>query len=150
MGAYWADENVVMLFQPAMLALGEFRQTCRRHISLEPEMALMLAVLEEAISCFQRYVLAQGGKGKRLFREAEQWIMEKDDEWLFSFENICEVLGLSPGFVRSGLLRWKEKRLAKNCGARILRFEGRRREMKKRFALASRNKRIDHRVAAWE
>jgi len=150
MGAFWADKNVVLLFQPDMLALGEFCQTCPRHISLEPEMALMLAVLQEAISCFQRYVLAQGGKGKRLFREAEQWILEKDNEWLFSFENICEVLGLSPGFVRSGLLRWKEKRLAKNFGAQILPFEGKRGKMKKRFALASRNKRINHRAVAWD
>ena len=149
MGALWADKNVVVI-HPDMLALGEYCQTCPRNISLEPEMALMLAVLEEAISCFQRYVLAQGGKGKRLFREAEQWIMEKDDKRLFSFENICEVLGLSPGFVRSGLLRWKEQRLDKNFGAQILPFEGKRRKIKKRFALASRNKRINHRAAAWD
>jgi len=60
MSAYWADENVVS-FQPDMVVLEEFCQTCTRRISLEPEMALMLAVLEEAISCFQRYVLAPGG-----------------------------------------------------------------------------------------
>lgn len=150
MGVFWVDKNIVLLFQGDMLAPREFRQNCSRHNSLEPEMALMLAVLEEAISCFQRYVLAQGGKGKRLFREAEQWIMEKDNGWLFSFENVCEVLGLSPGFVRSGLLRWKEKRLAKTCGAQILPFEGKRKKMKRRFALASRNKRINHRAAAWD
>jgi hypothetical protein len=149
MSAYWAHENVVSL-QPDMLALGEFCQTCPRRISLEPEMALMLAVLEEAISCFQRYVLAPGGKGRRLFREAEQWIMETDNEWLFSFENVCEALGLSPDFVRSGLLRWKEQRLAKSIGAQILPFEGKRRKMKRRLALAPRNKRLHHRAAAWD
>jgi hypothetical protein len=149
MSAYWADENVVS-FQPDMVVLEEFCQTCTRRISLEPEMALMLAVLEEAISCFQRYVLAPGGKGKRLFREAEQWITEKDSEWLFSFDNVCEAVGLSPGFVRSGLLRWKEQQLAKNFGAQILPFEGKRRKLKRRFALAPRNKRLHHRAAGWK
>ena len=136
-----------MWFQPDMLALEEVRQTCPRQPSLEPEMALMLAVLEDAISCFQRYVLAQGGKERRQFREAEKWIMEKDNEWLFSFENICEALGLSPRFVRKGLLRWKLKRLAKKRGAQILPFDAKRRKMKKRFALASSNKRTNHRAA---
>jgi hypothetical protein len=150
MSAYWTDNNIVLSFQPDMFAQEAFGQTCPRRISLEPEMALMLAVLEEAINCFQRYVLAQGGKGKRLFREAEQWIMEKDNEWLFSFENVCEALGLSPGFVRSGLLRWKEQQLAKNFGAQILPFEGKVRKVKRRLALASRNKRINHRAAAWD
>ena len=149
MSAYWADENVVS-FQPDMLVLEEFCQTCTRRISLEPEMALMLAVLEEAISCFQRYVLAPGGKGKRLFREAEQWITEKDSEWLFSFENVCEAVGLSPGFVRSGLLRWKEQQLAKSFGAQILPFDGKRRKIKRRLALAPRNKRLHCRAAAWD
>lgn len=133
-----------------MLALGEFCQICPIRRSLEPEMALMLAVLEDAISCFQRHVLASGGKAKRQFREAEKWIMEKDNEWLFSFENICEALGLSPRFVRKGLLRWKVKRLAKKGGAQILPFDPKRKKMKKRFALAASDKRINHRAAAWD
>ena len=27
-------------------------------------------------------------------------------DWVFSFENICETLGLDVGYVRQGLLRW--------------------------------------------
>ena len=37
--------------------------------------------------------------------------MDRNDDWLFSFENLCEVLGLDPDFVRSGLARWKEQQV---------------------------------------
>ena len=29
-------------------------------------------------------------------------------DWLFSFENICETLQLNPGYIRRGLLVWKQ------------------------------------------
>ena len=74
----------------------------------EGEERLMLAVLEDAIEYFQEYVLAQDKKGKELFQEAEEWILEKDSDWIFSFENICELLRLDPNYIRQGLLRWKE------------------------------------------
>src|SRR5262245_17492613 len=73
----------------------------------EKEEALMLAVLEDAIECFQKYVFAQNERGKRSFQEAEDWILEKNSDWLFSFHSICETLELSPDYLRQGLLRWK-------------------------------------------
>ena len=74
----------------------------------EGEEKLMLAVLQDAVECFQVYVLAETHREKRLFQEAEDWILETDSEWLFSFENICETLQLNPGYIRQGLLCWKE------------------------------------------
>jgi hypothetical protein len=72
------------------------------------EERLMLAVLQDAVECFQEYVLAQYPGEKKLFQEAEDWILEKNTDWPFSFENICETLQLDPGYLRQGLLRWKE------------------------------------------
>ena len=77
----------------------------------EKEEALMLAVLEDAIECFQKYVFARNERGKRSFQEAEAWILEKNSDWLFSFHSICEVLELSPDYLRQGLLRWKEAKI---------------------------------------
>lgn len=74
----------------------------------EREEALLVAILEDAIDCYQKYVFARGGKGKKLFEETEQWILDRDADWLFSFENICEMLRLNPGYVRRGLLHWKK------------------------------------------
>jgi hypothetical protein len=72
------------------------------------EERLMLAVLQDAVECFQDYVLAQYVWEKKLFREAEDWIYEKNTDWLFSFENICETLQLNSDYIRRGLLVWKE------------------------------------------
>jgi hypothetical protein len=72
------------------------------------EERLMLAVLQDAVECFQEYILAQYPGEKKLFQEAEDWILEKNTDWPFSFENICETLQLDPGYLRQGLLRWKE------------------------------------------
>ena len=49
--------------------------------------------------------------GKQLFQEAEEWFLDKDGEVLFSFESICETLGLHPDQIRKGLLMWKEAKL---------------------------------------
>jgi hypothetical protein len=77
----------------------------------EREEKLMLAVLENAIEHFQKYVLAKDKQGKKLFQEADEWILDKDSDWVHSFENICEVLGLDPDYMRHGLMSWKERRL---------------------------------------
>jgi hypothetical protein len=77
----------------------------------EGEEKLMLAVLENAVEYFQKYIFARNPSGKRLFQEAEEWFLEKDSESFFSFENICETLGLHPDYIRQGLLCWKEAKL---------------------------------------
>jgi len=77
----------------------------------EGEERLMLAVLESAVEDFQKYVLARNPSGKKLFQQAEEWFLEKDGEALYSFENICETLGLHPDHIRKGLLVWKEAKL---------------------------------------
>jgi hypothetical protein len=77
----------------------------------EGEERLMLAVLESAVEDFQKYVLARKPRGKQLFQHAEGWLLEKNSDELFSFENICETLQLHPDYTRQALLVWKEAKL---------------------------------------
>jgi hypothetical protein len=77
----------------------------------EGEERLMLAVLENAVEYFQTYVLARNPRGKKLFQEAEDWFLDRDGGGLFSFESICETLGLNPDPIRKGLLVWKEAKI---------------------------------------
>lgn len=107
-----AEEKMGSLFQPDTLLPAQYFDTVRRKAHLEPEKRLMLGILEDAIVCFQKYIFARDGKGKGIFREAEDWILEENSDQLFSFENICEVLGFNPKYVRKGLLLWKEMELA--------------------------------------
>jgi hypothetical protein len=77
----------------------------------EGEERLMLAVLESAVEDFQKYLPARSACGKRLFREVEEWFLDKDSDALFSFASVCETLGLHPDRIRKGLLLWKEAKL---------------------------------------
>jgi hypothetical protein len=78
-----------------------------KKITRDGEKRLMLAVLENATEDFQKYVLATDKRGKELFQDAEDWILDSDNPSLFSFDNICEHLQLDPDYMRQGLLRWK-------------------------------------------
>jgi len=106
------EEKITSLFEPDTLVSAQYFQNFRRKTWLEPEKRLILAMLEDAVSCFQVYVTARSGKGKKLFNEAEEWIMMKHDDWIFSFASVCEILGFNPEYVRQGLRRWKQKTLA--------------------------------------
>ena len=70
-----AEERVASLFQPDTLLPEQYLETFRRKAPLEPEKRLMLAVLEDAVACFQKYVLSRDNRGKGMFREAEEWIL---------------------------------------------------------------------------
>ena len=108
------DERIGALFQPDSLLSAYYFETLRRKTILEPEKRLMLAILEDAINCFQDNLPAQNLRGRRLFEEAEEWIVEVDGDWVFSFENICEALGFNPAYLREGLLRWMKNKLPKH------------------------------------
>ena len=73
----------------------------------QPEKSLMFDVLVDAVQKFQKYAGLRGQYAKRCFRESENWILDNDREWLFSFINICDALTIDPQYLRKGLLRWK-------------------------------------------
>jgi hypothetical protein len=108
------DERIGALFQPDSLLSTHYFETLRRKTILEPEKRLMLAILEDAIHCFQDNLFTRNVRGKRLCEEAEEWIVEADGDRVFSFENICEALGFNPAYVRQGLLRWVANKLPKH------------------------------------
>lgn len=107
-----AEEKMGSLFQPDILVPTQYFEAFRTKTDLEQEKRLMLAILEYAVASFQKYIFARDSKGKAKFQETEDWILEENSDWIFSFENICEVLGFNPSYVRQGLLRWKEMKLA--------------------------------------
>jgi hypothetical protein len=74
----------------------------------EAEKELMLAILESAIEDFQKYAFAEDSRGRLLYQEAEEWILETDSEWFLSFNNICETLSLSADQLRRALLRLQQ------------------------------------------
>jgi hypothetical protein len=78
----------------------------------QPACHLLWAVLENGVEEYLKYATATDRRGKRLFRDAEAWLMQDDPTWLCSFVSICYVLGLDPDYLRTGLRRWHEARTA--------------------------------------
>jgi hypothetical protein len=81
----------------------QYLDTFRRSEDLEPEKSLFAAILEDAVQEYRKYSQADDADGKKRFREAEEWIMRGGNDWIFSFGNVCDVLGLDPEYVRRGL-----------------------------------------------
>jgi hypothetical protein len=115
------EEKLTFLSQPDTLLSHQYFATFRRR-QLEPEKKLMLAVLEDAVACFQRFVFAEKRKQRTLFNEAEDWIRSENSDHVFSFENICAALRFNPAYVRKGLLRWKTRTLAERKNTKVINF----------------------------
>ncbi len=104
-----AAEGGTGVFQPDLLLPSQFFTALRGRSQGDGQRRLMIAVLEDAIECFQKYVDAKDSRGRQLGTEAEEWFLTDDPKWLFSFVNVCETLDLNPAFLREGLLAWKTK-----------------------------------------
>jgi hypothetical protein len=134
------EERVTSLFQPDTLLPEQYLDTFRRKLHLEPEKKLMLAVLEDAIACFQKYVFAREGKSKTLFQEAEDWVWDANSDWLFSFANVCETLGFNPAYLRQGLAQWRAQKLETRARAKVYQLAPRSGKRKRGMAVTRRGR----------
>ena len=71
---------------------------------------LMWAILKDTLRCYQNHFDGMNVQSQRLFREANRWIYSDDLTWVFSFENVCAVLGIDGDRLRSELSRWSRLR----------------------------------------
>src|SRR6266849_362800 len=105
------DEKLPGLFEPDTLLPIQYFEAMRRKHLLEGEKRLILSVLEDAVECFMKCIDASSTKGQRLFRDADEWIALEDKHWVFSFDNVCEMLDINPEYLRRGLKDWKERKI---------------------------------------
>ncbi|MHB8382736.1 MAG: hypothetical protein ACYDC3_10430 [Candidatus Binataceae bacterium] len=105
------DEKLPGLFEPDTLLPIQYFEAMRKKHLLEGEKRLILSVLEDAIECFMKCIDSATNKGQRLFREADEWISHEDKRWVFSFDNVCDMLDINPDYMRVGLRKWKEKKI---------------------------------------
>ena len=103
-----ADDRSSPVFQPDTLMSEEYFANYRRRIPLEPEKALLLALLEDGVRTFQDNIFAESGKKRALLDEAREWLFTDGFEHVFSFNSVSSSLGLDPGYIRRGLKRWEE------------------------------------------
>ena len=107
-----AEERLGVLFQPDTLLPIQYFDRLRRRTEYNGERRLLIAVLEDAVDVYRKQAGAEDARSKALFHDAESWIEDLDQTWLFSFENICDVLDLDVDYIRRGLRAWKARVLA--------------------------------------
>ena len=93
---------------------------------LTGEQRLMLALLADAINVYQQGVLAKGTRKRLLYVDAERWIMASGViRHTFSFDTVCDALGINPTVLRRGMVAWKHrvKRAAESRAPRHLRIK---------------------------
>src|SRR5207253_11345604 len=63
----------------------QFGDLLRNDDARPPEHRLMLAVLEDAVRSYQRDLSSSDSRGRRLYREVEEWFDSDAATWPFSF-----------------------------------------------------------------
>ena len=66
----------------------------------------MWAVLVDALNCFHKQFISTSKQPKHLGKEAQEWLFSDEQEWPFSFVNICSALNIDSSGLRYELPRW--------------------------------------------
>jgi hypothetical protein len=103
----YVNDTLTHLLQPDTVLPSQFYAALRRKTEQEPERRLAVAVLQDAVECYQKYMHARDRKARQLYLDAETWILSVDRSWPFAFDNICELLQIDPEYLRRGLLQWR-------------------------------------------
>ena len=101
------EERTTTPLEPDTLVPAQYFDRIGADIAFQPEKRLMLAVLEEAIATFQRHAVSRTPRSMRLVQDVEEWTAATDQDWPYSFENICAALNLESEYLRKGMARWK-------------------------------------------
>ena len=108
-----ADELGGPVIQPDTVLPSQFFSVLRQKGFVEGEKRLMAAVLADAVDVYQKMAFSPEARGRQIFVDAEDWLFRGGStRWLFSFENICDVLSLEPEYIRRGLVDWKHRQVA--------------------------------------
>jgi hypothetical protein len=108
-----AEERLSDLFEPDILLPIQYFAALKRKRFSCGEHRLLVAIMQDAIECFQKHLHARDSKRRQLYVEAEAWINAENDDGTFSFDNVCDLLGMNPDYLRQGLLSWRDRERAR-------------------------------------
>jgi len=97
------------LFEPDIMLPAQYFAVLRKSAPQGPEYLLVMAMLQDAVECVQKYRFAVDPNAIELYTDAYDWIASEDQQWPFSYENVCAILKIEPGYLRKGLYRWCER-----------------------------------------
>src|ERR1700676_5676516 len=90
--------------EPDFLVPVQFFDLTRRRSMLDGETRLVFAVLEDAVRCYVKTVNSSRRCDREQYDEVQRWFhAEAGIHSPFSFEYVCDVLGIEPGSLRGRL-----------------------------------------------
>ena len=115
------DDFLARILEPDIFLPSQFYGTGGLSRKLEGEKRLMIAILKDAVECLEKYRGARSSAGRSHYENAIEWVKDTDTEWLFSFTNICDLLGFDPDYMREVLLK-RENKYVKPLRPSVLTF----------------------------
>jgi hypothetical protein len=115
------DDFLARILEPDVFLPSQFYGTGGLSRQVDGEKRLMIAILKDAVECLNKYRGARSSLGSSQYHNALEWVEDEGTDWLFSFNNICDLLGFDPGYLRKMLIK-KEGRYANPVRGKIYSF----------------------------
>ena len=112
------DDFLARILEPDTFLPSQFYGNKGLSRQLEGEKRLMLAILKDAVECLEKYRRSRTPIGRELYENALAWVEDRGTDWLFSFSNICDLLGFDPDYLREFILK-REYKTAKPARSKI-------------------------------
>jgi hypothetical protein len=103
------DDFLARILEPDIFLPSQFYGSAGLSRQLEGEKRLMIAVLKDAVECLDKYRGSRNSAGRCQYENAIEWVQDTATDWLFSFTNICDLLGFDPDYLREVLLKRENK-----------------------------------------
>lgn len=97
------NDPFVSLFMPDVVLPSQFQDIGRRGLR-GGERKLMAAMLSDGIDAYLEYCTSD--KTDELSADVCEWVHKRDSTYIFSFDVVCESLGIDPEYCRLGLARY--------------------------------------------
>ncbi|MFN8389301.1 MAG: hypothetical protein U0136_03320 [Bdellovibrionota bacterium] len=105
--AAYSSDSGSSVFEPDVMLPSQFLVPDEQGLS-GGERKLMAALLSDGIEAFIHQSVSQLAQKGKTKSDACEWIEAQDDSYVFSFDNVCECLGINPEYLRIGLFRYIE------------------------------------------
>lgn len=115
------DDFLARILEPDTFLPSQFYGAGGLSRKLEGEKRLMIAIFKDAVECLDKYRGSRSSSGQSHYQNALEWVQDKGTDWLFSFTNICDLLGFDPDYLRAVLLK-RENKFAKPVGGKVFSF----------------------------
>ncbi len=99
----YAADSLAGIFEPDVVLPSQFFDVGTDGLH-GGERKLMAALLSDGVESY----ISQAVKGFRDKDEVRDWIHTKDYSYVFSFDVVCQCLGIDADYLRSGLQRYLE------------------------------------------